>query len=137
MSELLLSPRAPVVNNYLFMSCEKCYNNVINKKTEKPPRFAISNTWAIGYIPSDVIEEVEDILAVMVNKIRLFSYVFTYSGGAHKAIKGHHTFFMNDPEKIGSEMNHLRTEGKLNMFMRWHAVVSLQHRGKLQEKDAV
>ena len=113
LSELLLSPRAPVVNNY-FMSCERCYNNIRNNKIEKPPRFAISNAWAIGYIPSDVIEEVEDILAVMVNKIRLFSYVFTYSGGAHKAIKGHHTFFMNDPEKIGSAMNHLKTEGQLN-----------------------
>ena len=88
--------------------------NIHKNKSEKPPCFAISNAWAIGYIPSDVIEEVEDILAVMVNKIRLFSYVFTYSGGAHKAIKGHHTFFMNDPEKIGSAMNHLKTEGKLN-----------------------
>ena len=73
----------------------------------------------------------------MVNKIRLFSYVFTYSGGAHKAIKGHHTFFMNDPEKIGSAMNHLKTEGKLNEFMQWRVVVSLQHRGKLQERGAV
>ena len=113
LSELLLSTRAPVVDNH-FMSCKLCYNNITNKKTEKPSCFAISNAWAIGYIPSDLIEEVEDILAVMVNKIRLFSYVFTDPGGAHKAIKGHHTFFMNDPEKIGSAMNHIKTEGKLN-----------------------
>ena len=44
-------------------------------------------------------------LAVMVNKIRLFSYIFSYSGGAHKSIQGHHTFF---------NMNHLKTHGQLN-----------------------
>ena len=77
LSELLLSPRAPVVDNQ-FMSCKLCYNNITNKKTEKPPCFAISNAWAIGYIPSDVIEEVEDVLAVMVNKIRLFSFMYLH-----------------------------------------------------------
>ena len=48
--ELLLSPRAPVVND-TFMSCETCYNNIRNQKKDKPPRFGISNAWTIGYIP--------------------------------------------------------------------------------------
>ena len=96
------------------MACFTCYRNITNKKKNKPPRFAISNGWAIGYIPTTVIDEIEDILAVMVNKIRLFSYVFSYSGGSHKSIKGHHTFFMNDPEKIGSTLYNLQTQGSLN-----------------------
>ena len=92
LSSLLLSPRAPKKDNN-YMSCETCYNNVRLEKFKKPPRFAISNAWAIGYIPHDVVGDIDDMLAVMVNKIRLFSYIFSYSGGAHKSIQGHHTFF--------------------------------------------
>ena len=92
LSSLLLSPRAPKKDN-TYMSCETCYNNVRLEKFKKPPRFAISNAWAIGYIPHDVVGDIDDMLAVMVNKIRLFSYIFSYSGGAHKSIQGHHTFF--------------------------------------------
>ena len=119
LQSLLLSPRAPTIvdeqsTECLFMTCHTCYSNITNKKTNKPPRFAISNGWAIGYIPSTVIDNIEDILAAMVNKIRLFSYVFSYSGGSHKSIKGHHTFFMNDPEKIGSTLHKLKKQGSLN-----------------------
>ena len=92
LSSLLLSPRAPKKDNTC-MSCETCWCNVSREKNTKPPRFGISNAWAIGYIPNDVVGDIDDMLAVMVNKIRLFSYVFSYSGGAHKSIKGHHTFF--------------------------------------------
>ena len=38
-------------------------------------------------------------------KTRILSYVFSYIGGAHKAIKGHHTFFVNDPEHIMASLN--------------------------------
>ena len=94
-------------------SCATCFRNIKNNKIVKPPRFAISNAWAIGSIPTSVVGEIDSVLASMVNKIRLFSYVFTFSAGAHKAIKGHHTFFMNDPEKIGAALHHLQTSGNL------------------------
>ena len=113
LSSLLLSPRSPKKDNN-YMSCETCYNNVRREKYKRPPRFAISNVWTIGYIPHDVVGEIDNMLAVMVNKIRLFSYIFSYSGGAHKSIQGHHTFLKNDPEKIGSTMNHLQTHCQLN-----------------------
>ena len=92
LSSLLLSPRAPKKDNN-YMSCETCWCNVSREKNTTPPKFGISNAWAIGYIPHDVVGDIDDMLAVMVNKIRLFSYIFSYSGGAHKSIQGHHTFF--------------------------------------------
>ena len=92
LSSLLLSPRAPKKDNN-YMSCEVCYKNILRQKHKRPPRFAISNAWAIGYIPHDVVGDIDDMLAVMVNKIKLLSYIFSYSGGAHKFIQGHHTFF--------------------------------------------
>ena len=85
-----------------------CFRNIKDRNKAKPQRFAISNGWAIGYIPRNVVGKIDDVLASMVNKIRLFFHVFTYSAGlAHKTIKSNHTFFINDPEKIGAAMHHL------------------------------
>ena len=96
LSNLLLSPRAHVKNGK-YMSCLTCYKNIINANSEKPPKYAISNNWCIGKIPENIIDgEIDDILAASVARIRIFSNVFSYTAGAHKAIKGHHVFFMND-----------------------------------------
>ena len=111
-ADLLLSPRSQIKDN-MYMSCEQCHRNIKHSKRNKPPKFAISNGWAIGSIPTNIVGDIDTVLASMVNKIRLFSYVFTFSAGAHKAIKGHHTFFMNDPEKIGAALHHLQTSGNL------------------------
>ena len=63
-SDLLLSPRAHQENGKL-MSCLPCYNNVMNKILVKPPRYAISNGWAIGQLPSSFdAENIEEVLAV-------------------------------------------------------------------------
>ena len=90
LQHLLLSPRARKKNNS-YMCCQSC-TLVVRKRLNKPPKFAIANGFAIGYIPNEVVEEISDILAAMVAKIRFFSYVFNFYGGAHKAIKGNHIF---------------------------------------------
>eukprot|EP00957_Ditylum_brightwellii_P005375 410018-Ditylum_brightwellii.AAC.1 len=61
----------------------------MNSKTkEKPPRLAIANGWRIGYVPESIIHPISDILSAMIAPIRPFACVFSYSGGAHKAMKG-------------------------------------------------
>ena len=93
---LLLSPRARKKNDS-YMCCSSCARSVRDNKSEKPPKFAIANGFAVGQIPDSIIEqltdnEISDILAAMISKYRFLSYVFCYFGGAQKAIKGHHTF---------------------------------------------
>ena len=92
LSNLLLSPRAHVRDGK-YMSCNTCFRHIVYSKSENPPKYAISNNWCIGQIPDKLIEGgIDDILAASVARIRLFSNVYSYTAGAHKAIKGHHIF---------------------------------------------
>ena len=111
LSNLLLSPRAHVRNNS-YMSCESCYRHIVYGKSETPPKFGISNGWCIGQLPNNLIDgTISDILASLVSKYRIFANVYTYNAGAHKAIKGHHTFFLHDPEHVGSSFQYLMKSG--------------------------
>jgi len=106
-ADLLLSPRAHQRDGKL-MSCLTCYKNIMNENIVKPPRFAISNGWAIGQLPSSFDpENIGEVLAALLARVRIFGNVFSYSGGAHKAISGHHTFFTNNPEQVGASFNYL------------------------------
>ena len=40
-----------------------------------------------------------------------FSNVFSYTAGAHKAIKGHHVFFMNDPGHVAATFEYMVKSG--------------------------
>ena len=75
------------------MACHACYNKVTSPKSQKPPRFGITNGWAIGQIPY-ILEggEIEEILAAAFAKIRVFANIYSYTAGAHKSIRGNHTF---------------------------------------------
>ena len=79
---------------------------------KKPPKFGISNGWVIGSVPENVIDgEVNDILSSSVARVRMFANVYSYSAGAHKAIKGHHVFFVNDPEHVGKSFDFMLHSG--------------------------
>ena len=108
LSSLLLSPRAGVKDGE-YMACSTCFKHVAyNKNTANPPKFAISNGWLIGEIPSNIIgNDVSDILTSSVSKIRIFANVFSYNAGAHKTIKGHHVFFIHDPEHVGASFEYM------------------------------
>ena len=104
---LLLSPRSTRTENG-YMCCKSCFHHLkACSPRDKPPKFAISNGFAIGSIPSEVVEEISDVLAAMIAPVRVLSYVFNFYGGSHKAVKGSHMFFVNDPEHIGATFNHI------------------------------
>ena len=94
------------------MSCSTCYNNIRHTRVVKPPRFGISNGWVIGSIPENIIDgEIDDILTSSITRIRMFANVYSYSAGAHKAIKGHHVLFINDPDHVGKSFDFLMKSG--------------------------
>ena len=57
--------------------------------------------------------EIDDILASSVAIFRIFANVYSYTGGAHKAIKGQHVFFLNDPEHVGASFEYVIKSGLL------------------------
>ena len=90
---LLLSPRAHVKDG-LYVSCKSCHHHISWSKSDKPPKFAISNGWMIGKIPRSIIhKDIPDILAYSLARVRVFENVYSYSAGTHKSIKVHHVFY--------------------------------------------
>ena len=111
LTNLLLSPRACVTDGK-YMACKPCHTHIRKISGEKPPKFAISNGWLIGEIPNAIVgHDIDDILASSVAKVRIFANVFSYSAGAHKTIKGHHVFFIHDPEHVGASFEYMLQSG--------------------------
>ena len=113
---LLLSPRAKETENkngcVAFEACSQC-NNAWHNDSDSPPKYAISNGFAIGHIPTDIIanEKITEQMCSLLAPVRPFAYIFAYTAGAHKAIRGHFSFFEVDLTHFGSVMNHFLTTG--------------------------
>ena len=58
--------------------------------------------------------------------MRIFANVFLYLTGAHKTIKGHHVFFIHDPEHVGASFEYmLQSGGSPDMYaMIWESYTS-------------
>ena len=127
MPGLLLSPRSRRKSN-TFDACENCVNGMRPNMTDKtsPPRHAIANGFVIGHIPQIIStkgpnnilvkteirdEDLTDILCSFLSPIRAYGYMFAYSGGDHKAIQGHFSFFEVDQSHVGGVMNYFRNSG--------------------------
>ncbi|KAL7451819.1 hypothetical protein ACHAWC_004215 [Mediolabrus comicus] len=115
---LLLSPRAKQTKtkdgHIAFEACSSCYGAWQNKDSDNPPKHAISNGFAIGHIPKDVIKddiEITEQMSSVLAPVRPFAYIFAYTAGAHKAIRGHFSFFEVDLTHTGSVMNHFVKTG--------------------------
>jgi hypothetical protein len=102
LSDLLLSPRARRDNEQnAFMCCQKCYEELSEcKRKRHPPKYAISNGFAIGYIPEDISRGVTPIVNNLVAPIRAFNYFISFSGGKEQRVTGNFTFFLRKYLKI-------------------------------------
>jgi hypothetical protein len=105
---LLLSPRATKTTNAStgdvhYSTCSNCYNSMKDKKSDNPPRHAISNGFAIGQVPTRIIknEDITEEMCSLLAPIRPYAYLFAYSAGAHKSIRGHYSFFEMDLTHTG------------------------------------
>eukprot|EP00957_Ditylum_brightwellii_P082974 6308562-Ditylum_brightwellii.AAC.1 len=61
----------------------------------------------------DIIENenITEQMSSLLARVRPFAYIFAYTAGAHKAIRGHFSFFEVDLTHTGSVMNHFMTTG--------------------------
>jgi len=124
---MLLSPRSRE-NDGLFDACSTCINGLKRtaKNGRRPPKHAIANGFAIGHIPKTIIteglsgtsektdiheEQLTDIVCSFLSPVRAFGYVFAYTAGAHKSIRGHYSFYEVDQTHVGSVMNYFQNTG--------------------------
>ena len=95
LANLLLSPRAPIVNG-LYMTCESCKRALARDRLgHLPGQFFISNQWAIGCLPMN-FGIVDDLISMMIAPVHPYAYIFAFTGRSRKKIKGHFTFFHAD-----------------------------------------
>ena len=108
---LLLSPRAKqgeTESGIVYDACSNCTNSWAKKGCDSPPKHAIANGFAIGHVPESVIvnEKITEEMCALLSPVRAFGYIFAYSAGAHKAIRGHFSFFEVDLTHTGTVLNH-------------------------------
>ena len=136
---LLLSPRA-YKRHYSdeYHCCVSCYNSIVRGNKEErssPPKFAIANGFAIGYIPREIKrrcpvlnrthreiipeKDLDDVICAAISTRRPFGYVFSYIGGAQKSIKGHFSIFAVDQSHVGGVLKKYRNIGNThkNIFV--------------------
>ena len=114
---LLLSPRARQTTsadgNVRYDACSNCAQSWAATECNAPPKHAIANGFAIGSVPESIVpnKDISEEMCALLSPIRAFGYVFAYSAGAHRAIRGHFSFFEVDLNHTGSVMNHFLKTG--------------------------
>jgi hypothetical protein len=117
--DMLLSPRARFKNSGEYLCCHQCERALQNDRVDKnPPKYAISNNFAIGTLPDQFSNMLSDVTSPLLSPIRLFAYIMSYSGGAHKTITGTFTFFNRSVEKnIGALNFHSNISRNSNVYV--------------------
>jgi len=102
---LLLSPRArrDIVEDS-FLCCQCCYDDLYPcKRKTCPPKFAISNGFAIGFLPEEISRGVTPVVNNLVAPVRAFNYFLSFSSSKEQRVTGNFTFFSQDvSENIGA-----------------------------------
>ncbi len=63
------------------------------KKLNKPPKFAISNGFAIGHLPEDVSRNITPLVNNLVAPVRAFNYFVSFNCGKELKNKGEFYIF--------------------------------------------
>ena len=104
-SDLLLSPRARknIMDNS-YTCCQLCYEELQHlKKRRSPPKYAISNGFAIGHLPEEISKDITPLVNNLVAPVRAFNYFISFNGGREQKITGNFTFFAQDvSQNIGA-----------------------------------
>jgi hypothetical protein len=87
-----------------YMCCQPCYEELQNlKKRRSPPKYAISNGFAIGHLPEEISKDITPLVNNLVAPVRAFNYFISFNGGREQKITGNFTFFAQDvSQNIGA-----------------------------------
>jgi hypothetical protein len=110
---LLLSPRARnKIIDSTYMCCEDCFSILLEHKLrKKPPKFAISNGFAIGHLPETIAREITPLVNNLVAPVRAFNYFVSFHGGREQKITGNFTFFAQDVSQNLGTLQHISSSG--------------------------
>jgi len=79
------------------MCCAQCYNTLsVGKHLSKPPKYAISNGFAIGHLPDEYASNLTPLVNNLVAPVRAFNYFISFNGGKEHKITGNFTFFFRN-----------------------------------------
>ena len=86
------------------MCCQPCYEELQHlKKRRSPPKYAISNGFAIGHLPEEISKDITPLVNNLVAPVRAFNYFISFNGGREQKITGNFTFFAQDvSQNIGA-----------------------------------
>ena len=112
--DMLLSPRASLKiagnrnqeQENQYSCCESCHRSLLGK-SKLPPKFSIANGFAIGHLP-DEFNDISDIIASMISRVRPFAYILSFQGGQNKKLKGTFTFFDNNIKQTEGVINDIQ-----------------------------
>ena len=103
----VLSPETYVNDREEALICKECLSELttISKKQadrRHPPKQAIANGYVIGRAPVELIQ-LNDVEISLISRVRTYCQSWIFFGGAHRHIKGWHTFFKNRPgDNVGN-----------------------------------
>jgi hypothetical protein len=103
LKDLLLSPRARQrVIDGSFMTCNTCFQSLAELKLKKYlPKFAISNGFAIGHMPINIMKEVTPLVNNLLAPVRAFNYFLCFTGGREKNYWKFYIFCPGHSPKFG------------------------------------
>jgi hypothetical protein len=106
---LLLSPRARrKTTDGSYMCCDQCYKPFsVGIRLSKPPKYAISNGFAIGHLPDEYATNLTPLVNNLVAPVRAFNYFISFNGGKEHKITGNFTFFAQDVSQNIGALQHI------------------------------
>jgi hypothetical protein len=106
---LLLSPRARrKTTNGSYMCCDQCYKPFsVGNRLSKPPKYAISNGFAIGHLPDEYANNLTPLVNNLVAPVRAFNYFISFNGGKEHKITGNFTFSAQDVSQNIGALQHI------------------------------
>jgi hypothetical protein len=120
LEDLLLSPRARRKRDcHSYMCCISCYEPLEEKKLQKkPPKYAISNGFAIGHMPESIAKNITPLVNNLVAPVRAFNFFVSFNGGKEQKITGNFTFFAQDvAQNIGALQHTSITSNNPSVFV--------------------
>ena len=124
----LLSPRATRNNKREYSCCAYCERDLKKERANpRPPMWAIANGFAIGQLPNeftysdsdgsrhtvkiDIEDDVNDVLRAMLSPSRPYGYVFAFTGGQQKSLRGSYACFETNQSRLSSAVQAVKDAG--------------------------